>query len=157
MCLQYKSFENTVGNGETAHNKQFLFFQQCFPLVWRTFCHYHQILNGRLHTLWVWKSLKFVIWKTVNLLPDNKILDWSKLKQMSDNILTNYNTMPDFDSLKIYSCRKEKLLVHKQFFLFSQCFLPYMVLFHHFKCTLKCRLQFVSIRTSLKFCHLVKR
>ena len=26
MCLQYKSFENTVGKGEIAHNKQFLFF-----------------------------------------------------------------------------------------------------------------------------------
>ena len=25
-CLQYKSFENTVGKGETARNKQFLLF-----------------------------------------------------------------------------------------------------------------------------------
>ena len=25
-CLQYKSFENTVGKGETAHNEQFLLF-----------------------------------------------------------------------------------------------------------------------------------
>ena len=30
-----------------------------------------------------------------------------------------------------------------------------MELIFHFKCTLKCRLQFVSIWTSLKFCHLV--
>ena len=30
-----------------------------------------------------------------------------------------------------------------------------MVLIFHFKCTLKCRLQFVSILTSLQFCHLV--
>ena len=29
-CLQYKSFENTVGNGEIAHNEQFLLFPQCF-------------------------------------------------------------------------------------------------------------------------------
>ena len=34
-------------------------------------------------------------------------------------------------------------------------FLPCMTLFFHFKCTLICRLQFVSIRTSLKFCRLV--
>ena len=29
-CLQYKSFENTVGKGEIAHNEQFLLFPQCF-------------------------------------------------------------------------------------------------------------------------------
>ena len=28
--LQYKSFENTVGKGEIAHNVQFLLFPQCF-------------------------------------------------------------------------------------------------------------------------------
>ena len=32
MCLQYKSFENTVGKGEIARNKQFLDFPQCFYL-----------------------------------------------------------------------------------------------------------------------------
>ena len=26
MCLQYKSFENTVGKGDIARNKQFLLF-----------------------------------------------------------------------------------------------------------------------------------
>ena len=30
-----------------------------------------------------------------------------------------------------------------------------MALIFHFKCTLKCHMQFVSIWTSLKFCHLV--
>ena len=40
---------------------------------------------------------------------------------------------------------------NKQSFLFSQCFQPYMAHIFHFKCTLKCRLQFVSIWTSLKF------
>ena len=29
-CLQYKSFENTVGKGEIARNEQFLLFSQCF-------------------------------------------------------------------------------------------------------------------------------
>ena len=37
MCLQYKSFENTVGKGEVAHNEQFLLFPQCFLLFWKTF------------------------------------------------------------------------------------------------------------------------
>ena len=36
-CLQYKSFENTVGKGEIAHNEQFLLFPRCFLPVWRTF------------------------------------------------------------------------------------------------------------------------
>ena len=43
-CLQYKSFENTVGKGEIACNKQFLLFPQCFLLAWRTFSHFHQML-----------------------------------------------------------------------------------------------------------------
>ena len=42
-CLQYKSFENTVGKGGIARNKQFLLFQQCFLPIWRTFCHFHQL------------------------------------------------------------------------------------------------------------------
>ena len=29
-CLQYKSFENTVGKGDIARNEQFLLFPQCF-------------------------------------------------------------------------------------------------------------------------------
>ena len=28
---------------EIACNEQFLLFPQCFPLVWRFFCHFHQI------------------------------------------------------------------------------------------------------------------
>ena len=51
--------------------------------------------------------------------------------------------------------RKGDITYNKQFLLFSQCFLPYMVLIFCFKCTSKCRLQFVSIWAILKFCHLV--
>ena len=51
--------------------------------------------------------------------------------------------------------RKGEIACHKQFLLFSQRFLPYMAHIFHFKCTLKCRLQFVRIWTSLKFCRLV--
>ena len=43
MCLQYKSFENTVGKGEIARDEQFLLFPQCFLTIWKTFCHFHQI------------------------------------------------------------------------------------------------------------------
>ena len=47
--------------------------------------------------------------------------------------------------------RKGEIACNEQFLLFSQCFLRYMVFMFHFKCTLKCRLQFVSICTSLNF------
>ena len=46
--------------------------------------------------------------------------------------------------------RKGEIAFNKQFIFFSQCFLPYMALTFHFKCTLKCRLQFVSIWTGEK-------
>ena len=43
-CLQLKSFENTVGKGEIACNKQFLLFPQCLlPVFQRTFCDFHKI------------------------------------------------------------------------------------------------------------------
>ena len=65
-CLQSKSFENTAGKREIAHNEQFLLFPQCFLPVWRTFCHFHLIQNCRLQTLSIWKSLKFIVWERVN-------------------------------------------------------------------------------------------
>ena len=47
--------------------------------------------------------------------------------------------------------RKGEIACNKQFLHFSQCFLPCMAHIFHFKCTLKCRLPFVSIWTSLNF------
>ena len=47
--------------------------------------------------------------------------------------------------------RKGEIACNKQFLLFSQCFLPYMALIYHLKCTLKYSLQFVSIWKSVKF------
>ena len=46
-CLQYKSFENTLGKGEIAPNDQFFLFPQCFLSFWRTLRHFHQILNWK--------------------------------------------------------------------------------------------------------------
>ena len=64
-CLQYKSFENTVGKGEVACDEQFLFFPQCFLPFSRTFRHFHETGNCRLQTLSVWNRLKFVAWERV--------------------------------------------------------------------------------------------
>ena len=36
-CLPQKSFKNTVGKGEIAHNEQFLLFPQCFSNHWENF------------------------------------------------------------------------------------------------------------------------
>ena len=87
----------------------------------------------------IWKSLKFVVWETVKEL-------------------THYHTILHFDAPKICSCGKHcekgEIACNKQFLLFSRCFLHCMALIFHFKCTLKCHLQFVSIWTSLKFCRL---
>ena len=71
--------------------------------------------------------------------------------------LTHYHTMSHFDALKIYIAvenivRKGEIACSRQFLLFSQCFPLYMALACHFKCTLKFRLQFVSLWASLKFC-----
>ena len=68
MFLQYKSFENTVGKGEIAHNKQFLLLPLCFELFQRNFYHSEQFKICRLRTLSFWKSLKFVIWERVEVL-----------------------------------------------------------------------------------------
>ena len=38
LCLQYMSYENTVGKGEIVCNEQFLLFPQCFLTIWKTFC-----------------------------------------------------------------------------------------------------------------------
>ena len=67
MCLQYKSFENTVGKGEIARKEQFLLFPQCFLPIWRNFCHLHENKKCCLQTPLFWKSLKFVVWKRVKL------------------------------------------------------------------------------------------
>ena len=66
MCLQFKSFENTVGKEEIAHNEQYLLFPQCFLPIWRTFCHFHQIKNCQLQTLTAWKGKKFVVWERID-------------------------------------------------------------------------------------------
>ena len=62
------SLENTVGKGEIAHDEQFLLFLQCLLPFWRTFCHFHQIQNCHLQTLWVRKSLNFVVWEWINCI-----------------------------------------------------------------------------------------
>ena len=61
--------ENFVGKGENAGNQHFLHSPQCFQ---KLSC-----------------SMSFKLgagWYRVNPLSDDKILDWSKLKQIADDI-----------------------------------------------------------------------
>ena len=67
-CLQYRSFENTVGKGEIARNKQFLLFQQYLFYLLGELCSIFIKYKTCLQTLSVWKSLKFVVSKKVNII-----------------------------------------------------------------------------------------
>ena len=69
--------------------------------------------------------------------------------------LTHYHTMPHFDALKIYSCEKHREERRNCYFSFFHNVSALYGTYFYFKCTLKCRLEFVSICTSLKFCRLV--
>ena len=44
-CLQYKSFQNTVGKGEIARNEQFLIFPLCFSNCFETFLLFSSIFE----------------------------------------------------------------------------------------------------------------
>ena len=103
MCLQYKSSENTVGKGEIAHKEQFLLFPQCFPPIWRTFCHFHQIeivvcklfQFGSVQNIVVWESVTTPV-KSFNSLPHMSILGSSSSaanKNMMSKIWTNGDTI----------------------------------------------------------------
>ena len=74
LKLKIKSgrVEKIVGKGENAGNKHFLLFPQCFQKA----------------------SYSVQLYKC---LPNNKILDWSELKEFTDNTLTHYQTMTTFD------------------------------------------------------------
>ena len=100
--------------------------------------HFKCTLKCRLQFVSIWTSLKFC-----------RLVMGLTLSQTSSGFYVS--THKPFKN----TVRKGEIACNKQFFLFSQCFLPYMGLIFHFKCTLKCFLQFVSIWTSLKFCRLV--
>ena len=61
-------------------------------------------------------------------LPDDKILDWSKLKQIADDLLTLSRTSPSFYVSAVQSLEntvgKGEIARNEQFLLFPQCFLP---------------------------------
>ena len=130
MCLQYKSFKNTVGKEEIACNEQFLLFQLSFLPIWKTLYHFCQIWNCRLQTLSDWKSLKLVVWERVNSLPNDSFLTgpYSKHLQRTNQILLKLWILSWIGLKTLWE--KEKMLVtsifsfsHNVFksFLFQGC------------------------------------
>ena len=63
-----------------------------------------------------------IILPTFNLLPDDKILDWSKLKQSADNNFEFDVNSRKFSKLVENTVGKGELARHEQFLLFPQCF-----------------------------------
>ena len=106
------SIVNTVGKGEIAHSEQFLLFQQCFLPVWRTGCNFHWTWNCLpLFYLFfffsVWKSLKFVLWQSINPFPKKPWI----LRVWSASLLKTL-------------WEKEKLLITSNFSFFHSVFYP---------------------------------
>ena len=73
--------------------------------------------------------MKFLVWERVHAslwsiipLPDNKILDWSKLKQFADdNFKVNQNSRK-FSKRVENTVGKGEIARYEQFLLFPQCF-----------------------------------
>ena len=60
-CLQYKSFENTVREGEIDRKEQFLLSHSVFNLLVEHSTIFTQLKNCSLQTLTAWKGLKFAV------------------------------------------------------------------------------------------------
>ena len=55
-------------------------------------------------------------------LPDDKILDWSNLKQFADNNFKFYENSRKFSKRVENTVGKEEIAHYEQFLLFPQCF-----------------------------------
>ena len=129
---------------------------------------YKLLIRAYLENSCLWKTnffnniqLSFCIQHNTLIPTDTLFLKKKKNKLCLWSTSAPENTtMPHFVALKIYSCgkhceKRRNCLLEAIFPFLTQCFLPYMALIFHFKCTLKCGLQMLSIWTSLKFCCLV--
>ena len=65
MCLQYKSFGNTVGKEEIAHYEQFLLFPQCFQSFRELSVIFIKFKIVVCNFFLLWKSLNFIVWERV--------------------------------------------------------------------------------------------
>ena len=94
-----------MGKGEIARNEQFLLFPQCF-----------------LKACFPGASKGFIVWERVNCLPNDKFLDWSKLKALAE-VKVNVTEKMKFVLGRIESLvGKGANAGYQHFLLFQQCF-----------------------------------
>ena len=94
-----------MGKGEIARYEQFFLFPLCFQKV---------CFPGA--------SKGVIVWEWVNTLPDDKILDWSKLKAIADDKI-NGNEKLKFGFRRVENIvGKEENAGYQHFLLFPQCF-----------------------------------
>ena len=112
--------ENTVGKGENAGYQHFLLFPLCFP---------KPSSLGSLKLLYTnsvsLEESKICHLGRINPLPDNKILDWSKLKQIEDDIFKFDENSRKFSKRvenTVGTVGKGEIARYEQFLLFPQCF-----------------------------------
>ena len=99
--MKYKTFENSVGKGEIARNKQFLLFPQYFYPVWE------------LPAIFI--KFKFMVCK-------RQILDLSKLKPFADDNFKFHENGRKFFRRVENTVGKGEIARYEQFLLFPQCF-----------------------------------
>ena len=106
--LPKEPFQIIVGKGEIAGDQHFLLFPQCVLPYQR-----QNLLLIHMH---------FFFCKSFNPLPDNKILDWSKLKAFADDKLNvTQNIKVVFHRIENI-VGKEENAGYQHFLLFPQCF-----------------------------------
>ena len=124
---RYIAVENIVRIGEIACNKQFLLLSQCFLPYMALIFQFKCTLKVVCNSLPIWTSLEFWLLTTL-------------YKKSFENTVG-----------------KGENAGNQHFLLFPQCFQPFPKQISIFQSHLFCRLQMISIWTSLKFCCLVKK
>ena len=76
----------------------------------------------------------------------------NKNRKIKSRITTQYRILTHLRYIALENfVRKGESACNKQFLLFSQCYLPYMALIFHFKCTFNCLLQLFQSGPVLNF------
>ena len=112
-----------MGKREIGRNEQFLHIPQCFLPVWKSFCHFHQILNCRLQTVSDWKCLKFVVWEGVKELTVYRYQTTKKFDLNKSNVFADEKSSLFFKKVVNGCGKRRKFNVgYQHFLLFSQTF-----------------------------------
>ena len=93
MCLQYKSFENTVGKEKLLLMRNFSFFHNVYYPFGELFAMYIKYkLSPAKYS--VWKSLKFEVWERVKDLKSSLLynfISFSVMKALDPHTISLFN------------------------------------------------------------------